>query len=252
VVIGVNCEPFKKKVTFEECGACAQCLPAPIIKSLRRYDYQPERNVYYLREVIGCPRKAYFDRKSKPTDKYLRLHELYRWKRGEIFEDMADRSRWTQLDGSLKYKVDGEDVKLSARLDAYDPDTGTVIELKSVEFWTTNPKTKQMWKKKLPRDRDVLQVQGYGTIFRDIVPIKALRILYCDMNEYQQYMVELVDKADWLQERISTLHRAVRDSKPPTEERCYECRFCEDSTNCAVGQRMPLIGALAYGNRGQP
>ncbi len=244
MTIGVYCEPFKKGVTFEECESCAKCLPAPIIRSLRTYDYRPERNVYYLREVIGCLRKAYSDRKERPPDKFLTLLELYRCKRGGIFENMADKSHWKELDGSLKYNVDGEEVKLSARLDAYDPDTGTIIELKSVEFWTKKPDTGQMWRKKLPRDKDVLQVQGYGAVFKQIVPVRALRILYFDMNEFQQCAVPLVDRTNWLQERAFALHRAIRDSKPPVEERCFECKFCEHSKNC-VQQSVPLVRAQA-------
>jgi len=229
---GVYCEPYKKRVTFDECALCAQCLPASIIKSLRVYDYTPQRNAYYVKEIIGCLRKAYFTRKSASIDTYLTLKSLYAIKRGKIFGNMVDGSRWTELDGSIPFKVDGEDVKLTARLDSYDPQRAAITELKSLEG---------IHYKNLPRRNDVLQLQSYGTIFKSIIPVRRLTLVYLDMNSFKQFDVEQVDLNSWLKDRVEGLHRALRDSKPLSEEPSYECKFCDHKKNCNV---VPIINSV--------
>ena len=220
---GVYCEPYKKRVTFDECALCTQCLPASIIKSLRIYDYTPPRNTYYVKEIIGCLRKAYFTRKSAPVDTYLTLKSLYAIKRGKIFGSMVDGSRWIELDGSISFDVDGEDVKLTARLDSYDPQKGAITELKSLEG---------VHYKDLPRRNDVLQLQSYGTIFKSIIPVQQLTLVYLDMDNFKQFDVKPVDLTSWLKGRVETLHRALGDSKPVIEEPSYECKFCDHKNNC--------------------
>lgn len=229
---GVYCEPYKKRVTFDECALCAQCLPTSIIKSLRIYDYTPQRNTYYVKEMIGCLRKAYFARKSAPADTYLTLKSLYAIKRGKIFGNMVDGSRWIELDGSIALNVDGEYVKLSARLDSYDPQRGAITELKSLEG---------VHYKNLPRRNDVLQLQSYGTIFKSIIPVRQLTLVYLDMNSFKQFDVEQLDLTSWLKGRVEALHRALRDSKPPGEEPSYECKFCDHKKNCSL---VPIINSV--------
>jgi len=240
MVVGVFCEQREMHVTFELCASCAQCLPAPIIKSLRIYDYVPQRGVYYLKEVIGCLRKAYMTRKASQVETHLSLRSLYAIKRGKIFGNMVDGSRWKELDGSLSFKVDGENAKLTARLDSYDPEKAMITELKSLEG---------IERKNLPRDKDVLQVKGYGTIFKSIIPVRQLSIVYLDMNSFKQFSVPLVDLTDWLQKRLFALHRAIRDSRPPDQEPSFECRFCEHRGNCNLTS-APFAKAATLKDRG--
>ncbi len=231
MVVGVYCEDKKGGISFEECMACSKCLPTQIIKSLRVYENKPKRNVYYVKEVIGCLRKAYFYRKC-PTDEFSSLGDLYRKRRGELLGAIVGHG-WNELDGSLSYVVEGEPVKLTARLDHYDPEKREIVELKSV---------KDIKKIELPRSRDVLQVQCYGTIFKDIFRVEILRIVYLDMNGFRQVTVSLIDKTAWLKERVETLHRHIRDSKPPAEEPSWECNFCSQRSNCV--QLKPTIPVI--------
>jgi CRISPR/Cas system-associated exonuclease Cas4 (RecB family) len=240
MVVGVYCEEKKGGISFEECMACSNCLPTQIIKSLRVYENKPKRNVYYIREVIGCLRKAYFDRKC-PRDEFSKLRDLYCRKRGELFGAIVGHG-WNELDGSLSYVVDGEPVKLTARLDCYDPDKKEIVELKSLS---------DIENKELPRQKDVLQVQCYGTIFKGIFRVERLRLVYLDMNGFRQINVGLIDKSEWLKERVEKLHRHIRDSKPPAEEPSWECKFCPHKSQCIQPKpMMPVVKQAAYRNFG--
>jgi len=233
MVVGVFCKVGNKKVSFDDCMGCSKCLPAPLIKSLRIFENEAKRNIYYLAEIIGCLRKAYYERKS-PRDKHLSLEDLYRKKRGKLFSKIADSTGWQELPGSLSYAIDSESVKLTARLDCYDSDKRVIVELKSLEG---------VKGRNLPRQKDLFQVQCYGTIFKDVLyEIKGLKIVYLDMKDFRQCNVEYVDRTEWIRERVFSLHRAVRDSvQPPKEESC-ECRFCDYKQDCiGIGSIVPTV-----------
>lgn len=236
MVVGVYCEEKSEGISFEECIACGKCLPSQLIKSLRIFEYKPVRNNYYVREVIGCLRKAYFERKNSGCDTYLTLKELYPRKRGDLMGKITGASGWNELDGSLSYNVDGEDVKLSARLDLYDHDKHEIVELKSVE---------NVWSRYLPKDSDVLQVQSYGVIFKTIFSVKRLRIVYLGMNDFRQVDIEMLDRSLWLKRRVETLHRSIRDFVIPEEEKSYSCNFCQNKGQCnQINAPRPTAGQV--------
>jgi hypothetical protein len=240
MVVGIYCEETKKGISFEECMACSKCLPTQIIKSLRIYENKPKRNVYHVKDVIGCLRKTYFGRKY-PKDEFLRLTDLYRIKRGELLGAIFGHG-WIELPGSLPFVVDGEPVKLTGRLDHYDPEKKEIVELKTL---------RDVGNAVLPREKDVLQVQCYGTIFKSIFRVERLRLLYLDINEFRQVNVSLIDKTEWLRERVEKLHRHIRDSKPPAENPSWECKFCPHKNNCIqMKPTMPVMKQNVYRNSG--
>lgn len=223
MAIGVWCEKKVKGITFEECQECAECLPAIVIKSLRRFEHTKERNSYSVGEVVDCLRRAYFERKEPPENPYYTLKTLLSMKRGKLFEGLLNSTHWQELDGSLEFVVDKENVKLMGRIDAYDPDKLEIIELKSTKIF---PHTK------LPRKKNVLQLQCYGTIFETIVGVKELTLVYVDMDVFRKYSVPFADKRDWLEGRIQILHRAVRELTPPKEEHSFACSYCLHRNKC--------------------
>lgn len=226
---GVLC-PEKGKISFEECANCAKCLSAPTIRGLKPYNFVFKRNVYHVNDVVGCLREAYCNRKLLQPDVF---HPLERWlafKRGKLFEKIGNSTGWQELGGSKQYTIDGEIVKLTGNLDSYDPERCEITEKKSKEIkHYTN----------LPTPKHILQLQCYGTIFKDIIPVKKLRLEYFDMNRFRSYDVSLVDKTAWLEERVNKLHVAVRDSTPPEDEPRFECRYCLWQKECK--QRQSII-----------
>lgn len=224
MVVGVFCKEKGKGVSFEDCANCAKCLPAPVIRSLKQYDFAYQRNVYHVNDVIGCLRKAYYNRKEPQADVFHPLDRLVAFKRGKLFEGLVSSTKWKELPGSLTYKIDRETVKLTGRLDVYDPENYEITEIKSKEI---------KYNTTLPKQKDVLQLQCYGTIFKDIFAVEKLRLVYFDMNIFRQYAVPFVDKSSWLKERVTNLHVAVRDSKPPMKERSYWCNCCSYAKKCS-------------------
>lgn len=223
MVVGVFCEKNHERVTFEDCEKCAQCLSAPIIRSLKIYRNKKPRNVYFVKEIVGCLREAYFERKEPPKDHFYKIEQLISMKRGKLFGGMVSSTNWQELSGSIDYDIDGEKVKLTGRLDVYDPDNFEITEIKSKKIYENT---------KLPKGKDVLQLQCYGTIFKGIFRVQKLRIVYFDMDTYRQHTVPLIDKSTLLQERIHILHEAVRDSEPPKEEQSFNCKYCSHRTKC--------------------
>lgn len=231
MVVGVFCEKIHEGVSFEACAKCAECLPAPIIGSLRIYENKKPRNVYFVTELVSCLRKAYFDRKERPKDHFYKIRELISIKRGKLFGGMASSTSWQELDGSIEYEIDEEKVKLTGRLDAYDPANLEITEIKSRKIFKNTI---------LPKEKDVLQLQCYGTIFKDIFDVKKLRLVYFDMDMFEQYRIPFVGRTTWLKERIHILHIGVRESKPPKQEQTYECQYCPHKEKCDLTLQTKL------------
>jgi CRISPR/Cas system-associated exonuclease Cas4 (RecB family) len=225
MTVGVNCIKNSKKVSFEECIECAACLPPQIIKSLRVYENKPKRNTYYVKEIIGCMRKAYFNRKLS-QDEYQTLLQLFQIKRGKALGAIAGQG-WNELDGSVEYQIDGEPIKLTARLDCYDPEKREIIEVKTKRY-IDGPN--------LPYTSDRMQVQCYASIFKSILPISSLSILYLDFDHFRRIHLDISDISTWMQERTTKLHKHIRDSKIPNDEPSWECKDCTHKESCSTLQ----------------
>ena len=233
MVVGVFCEKNREGVSFEDCAKCAECLPAPIIGSLRIYENKKPRNVYFVRELVSCLRKAYFERKEQPQDHFYKIRELISIKRGKLFGGMASSTNWQELDGSIEYEIGREKVKLTGRLDAYHPTNLEITEIKSKKIFNNTI---------LPKQKDVLQLQCYGTIFKDIFHVRKLRLVYFDMDMFEQYLIPFIDRTKWLKERIHILHIGVRESKPPKQEQSFECQYCSYKERCELTVKIKSHG----------
>ena len=102
-MIGVFCREKDRGVSFDECARCAKCLPAPVIRSLKQYDFVYKRNVYHVNDVIGCLRKAYYSRKEPPVDVF-HPSVLFLTPEGALSDDEFSASR---LPSGLSQRVDG-------------------------------------------------------------------------------------------------------------------------------------------------
>lgn len=229
MIVDIWCKKNGGRIPFEQCVDCAKCLPSKMIESLKKYEHEPKRNVYYVKEVIGCLKQAYYKRKQ-PSSKAFTLNSLYSMKRGQLLGAITDKS-YSEFTGELSFNIDGEPVKLTARLDCYDPEKGEIIEVKTLE---------NIFHRRLPRDQDVLQLQCYGTIFKDIFQkINRLYLAYLDMNQFIQFEIPIVNNYPWLQNRVKILHTAIRASIPPDEEIGYYCKYCLHRDKCNI--QLPTI-----------
>ena len=222
MVVGVCC-PDKGEISLELCMECGDCLPRPLIKSLKMYDYHPTHGTYGLKEVIGCPRLSFYKRTLGVPDEYKPLHVLWSIKRGKYLDDITKGTGFNELEGILEINVSGEAIIVRGRLDCYDYVSGEIIEVKSTRI-SRNFK---------PRDSDIIQLQCYVTLYRDVFKeIKGLRLVYLDMSEFVTYDIDIVDKSDYIRERAIALHASIINMTLPEAENSYYCRHCFFQERC--------------------
>jgi hypothetical protein len=70
-----------------------------------------------------------------------------------------------------------EKLYINGRLDMYDYKTQTIIDLK-----TTNAIKWQYTNHLIPRERDIDQLQCYGSLFGPKIGVSNLVLLYADLN----------------------------------------------------------------------
>ncbi|MAW10366.1 MAG: 30S ribosomal protein S2 [Verrucomicrobiales bacterium] len=61
----------------------------------------------------------------------------------------------------------------------------------------------------LPKLEHILQVQCYGTMFADYIPIENLNIVYVDNSDIVTYKVQKHDLTDWIKTRIQEIENSV-------------------------------------------
>ena len=71
---------------------------------------------------------------------------------------------------------------ISGRLDMYDWKLKIIIDLKT---------TKDVYSQ---AEEDILQIQCYGTIFSNVIPIQDLVLVYADLNDMLAFRIANEDK----------------------------------------------------------
>ena len=130
----------------------------------------------------------------------------------------------------MEYKVplnDGREAMVIGRLDMYDWKTKTVMDLKS----TKNVQW-QIKKGFLPKLEHILQVQCYGTMFEQYIPIENLNIVYVDNSDIVTYKVKKHDLTNWIKTRIQEIENAVDNKQMINGEPSGLCQFCRYQTKC--------------------
>ena len=183
---------------------------------------------YGVTEIIQCLRKSFYE-KSGTRRKTKKLFEnLWPTVRGDLLHEMTKAYNWNELD--MHYNIplgEGKNATISGRLDMYDWKTKTIIDLK-----TTKDVYSQAEEGTIPRKEDILQIQCYGTIFSNIIPIQELVLVYADLNDMIAFRIANEDKTWWLKERILELEKAIINKNPPKREISKLCYFCKYLNQC--------------------
>jgi CRISPR/Cas system-associated exonuclease Cas4 (RecB family) len=141
--------------------------------------------------------------------------------------------KWNELPLKAQFPIgDGKSVTISGRLDCYQQDEAEILDLKSTKYLS--------WQKKsnfLPRRKDVNQVRIYQLLYRDIMPVKKLTLLYADMAELTTYDIPILKETEtWLRNRIIEIENAMQSQIPPTADGKTEnaalCSYCAYQTRC--------------------
>jgi len=195
---------------------------------LVNYDYKSR---YSITGIVGCQRKAFYKEQGIEKEELLgdvTLESMWSTVRGDFLHQMTHAYKWREMD--IEHYVplkDGRIATLAGRLDMYDWKTKTIIDLK-----TTKMVKWQIKRGFLPRLEHILQVQCYGTMFSQIMPVENLNIVYVDMTDIVTYKVKKRDLTEWIKTRIQEIESAKSNNKIPDGEVSGLCQFCPYQTKC--------------------
>jgi CRISPR/Cas system-associated exonuclease Cas4 (RecB family) len=142
--------------------------------------------------------------------------------RGSMLHYVVRSLGWSELKVSMRFPLNREEITILGHLDAYDPETSTVYDLKTTRFvkW-------QAEKGFIPRQNHLAQIQSYYTLLDSYaIPVKRLVLIYVDDKEIIPKEVPLGYRKEWIIQRASILHTALSRTKIPTPEPDTWCKYC--------------------------
>ena len=196
---------------------------------------------YGVTEIIHCLRKSFYQRTENKRKSRKLFENLWPTVRGDLLHEMTKAYKLNELDMDFGIPLgEGKIGTISGRLDMYDWKTKTIIDLK-----TTKDVYVQAEEKSIPKKEHILQIQCYGTIFSNIIPIQNLVLVYADLNEMIAFRVASEDKTWWLKERISELEKSLNVKEPPKQEISKLCYFCKYQNKCKPYELVNFINSNA-------
>jgi len=181
---------------------------------------------YHVTELTGCLTKAYFGRTKQIQES---VESAWAKLRGSLLHYGVRSLGWSELKVSMKCDVNDEELTIVGHVDAYDPETATVYDLKTSRFvkW-------QSEKGFIPRENHTAQVQSYYTMLDAYgIPVARLVLIYVDDKEILPLEVPLGNRREWLVQRASTLHLSLlEEEKIPQPEPSSKCKYCPSTDIC--------------------
>jgi len=219
-----------KEVKVEECNENECNIPTPILEVLKPFNKKPidNFNSYGIYEINSCLRHSYFDRIE---GHYESITQLLRSTFGRgVHKTLLERFDVKEKTVKLECNIDGETLILVAKPDGYDFTKKTLIELKTVE---------DAQSQKLPRKKDVLQLQYFWSLINEALPamvIEKLQLFYCDRDGRHKIVnIDKVNRMEEMKNRLNILHKSLKTRMPPEEEITYTCKFCPFRNKCNLG-----------------
>lgn len=208
--------------------------PEGIVNFLQKrngFEYDVKKSRYSVTDLVGCARKAYYKELGAEQEELLEdvtIERMWATVRGDFLHQITHAYKWRELD--LEHLVplnDGRIATVVGRLDMYDWKTKTIIDLKTTKMIK--------WQIKhgfLPRAEHILQLQCYGTMFSEIMPVENLNIVYADMSDIITFKVPKKDLTDWIKTRVQEIEDSLYGNKIPKGEVSGLCQFCKHQTRC--------------------
>ncbi len=217
-------------INVAECSDCNGLLPASFWERLSWNRFPPRPNTYHVTELTGCLAKAYFSRTRRVQET---VESAWAKLRGSMLHYVVRSLGWSELKVSLRFPLKAEDITIVGHVDAYNPETATVYDLKTTSFvkW-------QAEKNFIPRDSHVAQVQSYSTLLdKYAIPVSRLILVYVDDKELIPLEVPLGNRREWLLQRASTLHLSLLEDKTSEPEPNSWCKYCPFKDICPAYKR---------------
>ena len=185
---------------------------------------------YSVTELIKCVRETYYKKtKVKFEESFDKsVQSMWGSLRGNYLHELTNAYTWNELETEYNVPLDGDNsATLVGRLDMYDETTKTLLDLK-----TTNNVLWQVKHDMLPKHEHILQVQCYYTMFKEIIPIEHLNLIYADMSEIVVFDLQVKDRSKWIRNRINILETDLENGITPNAESGNNCKFCKFKSTC--------------------
>jgi hypothetical protein len=220
--------------TFEVAEIPSE-IHAFLTRNSRRFDNQArENNHYWVTDLCKCLKQSYYELSNTPSDTERKKEDetefLWSLQSGKYLHNLTNSFKWRELDTEKEILCQDIDEKLyiHGRLDMYDYKSETIIDLK-----TTSAVKWQYAKNLIPRQRDIHQLQCYGSLFDGKIGVANLTLLYADLKNLISFKVPVVNKLKWIENRILQLYLSVHVMKsPPQAERSVACDYCKFRKRC--------------------
>ena len=207
-------------------------IPEQIIKYIKKQNgiYEFSKNESFsVTDLISCTRNSFFKKTRMSKDNQIQnISELWPSVRGNLLHSIGQAYSWNELEGSIDILVDNQKkIKICGRLDMYDNNTKTILDLKTI-----NDVKLSIKQKTIPTNEHIIQVQAYYTIFSKSIPIKHLNLMYVDSNNMINYEIPIKDVTDWIIQRSKNLSNSITEFEIPNGEVSTKCRFCKYQKTC--------------------
>jgi CRISPR/Cas system-associated exonuclease Cas4 (RecB family) len=150
------------------------------------------------------------------------VESAWRKLRGTLLHYAGRSFGWSELRVKTAFELDGQIITILGHVDAYDPETATIYELKTTRFvnW-------QHEKGYIPRENHIAQIQCYFTLLDNYgIPVNRLVLVYLDDLNILAEPVPLGSRKVWMIQRATLLHRALQNSLACEPELGFACRYC--------------------------
>jgi len=207
------------------CPNCNELLPSSLWTHIASKRFHAQPDTYHITDLTNCLAKAYLER-TFPAEESVET--AWGRLRGSLIHYAGRSLGWSELPVRMTFQVDGQACLIVGHVDAYDPETATIYDLKTTRFvnW-------QSEKGFIPRDNHIAQIQCYYTLVISYgIPVDRLVLVYVDDRNILAKKVSPGNRKEWIIRRATTLHRALENSRQPKPEPSSGCRYCPFIRRC--------------------
>jgi CRISPR/Cas system-associated exonuclease Cas4 (RecB family) len=148
--------------------------------------------------------------------------------RGTLLHYVGRSLGWNELAVKLTFRANDDKITIVGFVEAYDPETATIFDLKTTRFvkW-------QAEKKFIPRGNHSVQVQCYATMLENYgISVARLVLVYVDDKDIVPVQVPLGNRREWMIRRATYLHEAFAKKQEPMPEVSSSCKYCSHASTC--------------------
>lgn len=241
----IICPITKRPVVPADCLACRDpCMPRSLIFSFleRNLNLNEKYKIIGVTESIDCLHRVFYKRTVEVQD--FSTKAFSRMIFGTGFHSISEyapkeASIWSEL--PVIRPIENTDWYLFGIIDAYDPLTGILWDIKT---------TTRRIKNDLPLEQHKRQLWLYYYLTKDFLKINELRVVYfyrdSTMNEViKTFTIPFdgyTDEIERLHSTVAILDKALEEKDPqllPVPEFSYKCYDCPFRGICPVKEPPP-------------